>query len=87
MHLDSVRELKLELMRDVIEALTTNAQEVASFGHSATSTRRLSRFFDTFGLGVQPAGEGSSSLPCECNEGECRGIQLSRRFGERQPPR
>lgn len=62
MHLDSVRGLKLELMRDVLESLTTDAQAIGSFEFSATSRRVLGHFFDTLGLGIGPTGNGGFNL-------------------------
>lgn len=72
MHLDSVRELKLELVRDVLESLTRDAQGVGSFDFGATSTRDLGPFLDTLGLGVSSTGEGGFNLAVRVQR---RGLQ------------
>lgn len=72
MHLESVRELKLELMRDMLEFLTTDARGIGSFDFGATSRRAVGPFFDTLGLGVSSAGEGGFNLAVRVQR---RGLQ------------
>jgi hypothetical protein len=75
MHLDSARELKLELIRDLLVPLSTDARGGGAFEHSATSTRRLGHFFATFGLGVHPAGKQRFNLA----------VRVQRRSLQRHP--
>lgn len=72
MHLESVRELKLELMRELLESLTTDARGIGSFDFGATSRRALGPFFDTLGLGVSSAGDGGFNLAVRVQR---RGLQ------------
>ncbi|MGH2698565.1 MAG: hypothetical protein ACRDJL_05110 [Actinomycetota bacterium] len=72
MQLDSVRELKLELVRDLLESLATDAQGIGSFDFGATSRGVLGHFFDTLGLGVSPSGEGGFNLAVRVQR---RGLQ------------
>ncbi|MGH2747911.1 MAG: hypothetical protein ACRDKB_08315 [Actinomycetota bacterium] len=72
MHLDSVRELKLELVRDLLEPLTTDARGIGSFDFGATSSRVLGHFFDTLGLGVSSADQGGFKLAVRVQR---RGLQ------------
>lgn len=72
MLLDSARELKLDVVRDLLDSLATDARGVGSFGLRATSTRGLGRFFDSFGLGVCPASSGDFNLAVRVQQ---RGLQ------------
>ena len=72
MHIDSARELKLELVRSLLESLATDARGIGSFDLGARSTRIPGRFFDTVGLGVSSGGEDRFNLAVRVQR---RGLQ------------